>query len=81
MSTPSTSTRPGTLQVRLMKSAGFFLIISIVAFALVNILANLFQHTFVLIVEAIVVGVPFLVAVGCALGALVALIGAHSRHA
>lgn len=79
MSTQSVRERPGTLPVRLVKTAGFFLAISMVAFALVNILANLFQHSFVMVVETVVVGVPFLVAVCCAVGAVVAKIAQHNR--
>ncbi|MDN6132634.1 MAG: hypothetical protein L0J13_12775 [Brevibacterium sp.] len=81
MSTSNVRDRPGALPTRLVKTAGLFLGISMVAFAAVNILANMFQHTFIMIVETVVVGVPFLVAVGCALGALVAKIVKHNRHA
>ncbi|MDN6603086.1 hypothetical protein [Brevibacterium sp.] len=81
MSTSNVRDRPGALPTRLVKTAGLFLGISMVAFAALNILANMFQHTFIMIVETVVVGVPFLVAVGCALGALVAKIVKHNRHA
>lgn len=72
--------RPGTLPVRLVKTAGFFLLVSMVAFAVVNILANMFQHPFVMIVESVIVGVPFLIAVSCAVGAIVAKVVQHDRH-
>ncbi|HCG55736.1 MULTISPECIES: hypothetical protein [Brevibacterium] len=81
MSTSNVRERPGTLPARLVKTAGLFLAISMVTFAAVNILANMFQHPFIMIVEAVVVGVPFLVAVGCAVGAVVAKIVQHNQHA
>lgn len=72
--------RPGTLPARLVKTVGLFLVISMAAFAAVNILANMFRHTFIMVVETVVVGVPFLIAVGCAVGAVVAKIVKHYRH-
>ncbi|WP_231445467.1 hypothetical protein [Brevibacterium zhoupengii] len=81
MNTLSERDRRGTLPVRLVKTAGFFFLVSMVAFAAVNILANMFQHTFIMIVETVIVGVPFLIAVGCAVGAVVAAIVRHNRHA
>lgn len=81
MSTLNVRDRRGTLPTRLVKTAGLFLVISIVAFAVVNILANMFQHTFVMIVETVIVGVPFAIAVGCAVGAVVARIVKHNQHA
>lgn len=79
MSTQTVHDRPGTLPTRLVKTAGLFLALSMVAFAALNILANIFQHTFVMIVEGLNVGVPFLVAVGCAVGAVIATIVKHNR--
>lgn len=79
MSTMNVRDRQGTLPARLAKTAGIYLGISAVAFALVNILANMFQHSFIMIVEAVVVGVPFLVAVGCASGAVIAKIVKHDH--
>lgn len=81
MSTLNVRDRPGTLPARLVKTAGLFLVISMVTFAAVNILANMFQHTFIMVVETVVVGVPFLIAVGCAVGAVVAKSVKHQRHA
>lgn len=81
MSTLNVCDRPGTLPTRLVKTAGLFLVISMATFAAVNILANMFQHTFIMVVETVVVGVPLLVAVGCAVGAVVAKIVTHYRHA
>lgn len=81
MSTLNVRDRRGTLPARLVKTAGFFLVISMVTFAAVNILANMFQHPFIMIVETVIVGVPFLIAVGCAVGAVVARIVKHNQHA
>lgn len=80
MSTLNVRDREGTLPARLVKTAGLFLAISMVAFALVNILANMFQHPAIMIIEAVVVGIPFAIAVGCAVGALVAKIAKHNQH-
>ena len=81
MSTLNVRDRQGTLPTRLVKTAGFFLVISMVTFAGVNILANMFQHPFIMIVETVIVGVPFLITVGCAVGAVVARIVKHNQHA
>lgn len=81
MSTLNIRERRGTLPTRLVKTAGFFLAFGMVAFAAVNILANMFQHTFVMIVETVIVGVPFLIAAGCAVAAIVAKIVKHNQHA
>lgn len=81
MSTLNVRDRRAALPVRLVKSAGFFLFLSLVTFAGVNILANMFQHTFIMIVETVIVGVPFAIAVGCAVGAVVARIVKHNQHA
>lgn len=80
MSTLNVRERRGTLPTRLVKTAGFFLVISMVTFTGVNILAHMFQHPFILVVESVVVGVPFAIAVGCAVGAVVARIVKHNQH-
>lgn len=83
MSTQNVTEYPGwprPLPTRLGKTALFFLAIAIVTFLFVKIVGPLLQTTPELVVEAIISGVPLLIAIGCAIAALVVKISRSVRH-
>lgn len=65
---------------RLGKTAGVFLIVAILAFLLVKIVGPILQTGPELAVEAIISGVPLLIAIGCAIAAIVAKIANSVHH-
>lgn len=84
MSTQNVTEYPGwprPLPTRLMKTAAFFLFIAILAFLFVKVVGPLLQTGPELVVESLISGVPLLIAIGCAVSALVVKISRTVRHA
>ena len=74
MNTPAANDRPKSLSIRLGRSAALFLLIGILGFLLVKVLGPLLQTGPECVVEAIISGVPLLIAAGCAIAAVTAKI-------
>lgn len=74
MSTTRVPDYPKSLPVRLGKRAAFFLFIAILGFLLVKVVGPLLQTGPEYVVEAIISGVPLLIAAGCAIAAVTAKI-------
>ena len=70
MSTTQTYQYPKTLPVVLGKRAALFLFIGVLGFLLVKIVGPIFQTGPEYVIEAIVSGVPLLIAAGCAVTVL-----------
>lgn len=72
---------PKSLTIRLGKTAALFLFISIIAFLLVKIVGPILQTSPELVVESLISGVPLLIAIGCAIAAIIAKIVKSLHHA
>ncbi|UVI36876.1 hypothetical protein [Brevibacterium spongiae] len=69
-----------SLQVRLGKSAAFFLLLGVLGFLLVKVVGPILQTGPELVVEAIISGTPLLIALGCAIAALTVSLVHRVRH-
>lgn len=69
-----------SLSIRLGKTAAFFLFIGILAFLFVKVVGPILQTGPELVVEAIISGVPLLIAAGCAIAAVTAKLVKSMRH-
>lgn len=70
MNTRNDKTEQKSLPIRLGKTAAFFLFIGILGFLFVKIVGPILQTGPELVVEAIISGVPLLIAAGCAVSAV-----------
>ena len=70
MSTTQIYQSPQPLQVVLGKSAALFLFLGVLGFLFVKVVGPIFQTGPEYVIEAIVSGVPLLIAAGCAVTAL-----------
>lgn len=80
MSTTHIPEYPKSLPVRLGKTAAFFLFIAILGFLLVKVVGPILRTGPEYVVEAVVSGIPLLIAVGCAITALALAIAHRARH-
>ena len=70
MSTTQTNQYPKPLTVILGKRAALFLFIGVLGFLLVKVIGPVLQTGAEYVVEAMVSGIPLLIAAGCAVSAL-----------
>ncbi|WP_025777043.1 hypothetical protein [Brevibacterium sp. VCM10] len=80
MSTTQTYQHPKTLPVVLGKRAALFLFIGVLGFLFVKIVGPILQSGPEYVVEAVVSGIPLLIAVGCAVSALALAVVHKVRH-
>ncbi|WP_169251465.1 hypothetical protein [Brevibacterium sp. 'Marine'] len=80
MSTTQTYQYPKTLAVVLGKRAALFLFIGVLGFLLVKIVGPILQSGPEYVVEAVVSGIPLLIAAGSAIAALTLAIVHRVRH-
>ena len=80
MSTTQIYQSPQPLQVVLGKSAALFLFLGVLGFLFVKVVGPILQTGPEYVIEAIVSGVPLLIAAGCAVSALALAVVHRVRH-
>ena len=80
MSTTQTYQHPKPLAVVLGKRAALFLFIGVLGFLLVKVIGPVLQTGAEYVVEAMVSGIPLLIAAGCAVSALALAVVHRVRH-
>ncbi|SDT10355.1 hypothetical protein SAMN04489752_3365 [Brevibacterium siliguriense] len=80
MSTTQTYQSPKSLPVVLGKRAAVFLFVGVLGFLLIKVVGPILQTGPEYVVEAVVSGIPLLIALGCAIAALAMAVVRRARH-